>query len=293
MQFAQLCRIGYGEGMNRIGLLLLLLLARPALAQDMPTPLMREAEVVFLGEVHDNPHHHRKQAALVAALRPAALVFEMLTPAQAESYTHGLEDAALAERLGWEESGWPDFALYAPVFAAIPNTAQVLGAAVPRDTLFSVVKAGEAGPFAQEYPGLGLSGPLPEEQQRERESLQLKAHCNALPEEMLPGMVAAQRVRDAALAHAVKTALTNNPNGVVVVITGNGHARKDWGAPALLATAKPELRLFSLGQSESSTDENGENGNNTSKVAISGTFDAIIASPAQQRPDACAQFRKK
>ena len=40
-------------------------------------------DVVVLGEVHDNPAHHAHQAQAVASIRPAAIVFEMLTPEQA------------------------------------------------------------------------------------------------------------------------------------------------------------------------------------------------------------------
>jgi hypothetical protein len=36
----------------------------------------------------------------------------------------------------------------------------------------------------------------------------------------------------------------------VVIITGNGHARTDWGVPALLAVAAPDVTVFALGQFE-------------------------------------------
>ena len=39
-----------------------------------------------IGEVHDNPHHHRNQARAVAALKPGAIVFEMLTPENDSMY---------------------------------------------------------------------------------------------------------------------------------------------------------------------------------------------------------------
>jgi uncharacterized iron-regulated protein len=40
--------------------------------------LAEGADVVVLGEVHDNPQHHANQAAVVRALQPSALVFEMI-----------------------------------------------------------------------------------------------------------------------------------------------------------------------------------------------------------------------
>ena len=53
-------------------------------------------EIVVLGEIHDNPDHHLNQARAVAALDPAALVFEMLTPDQAARATPEVRGDAAA-----------------------------------------------------------------------------------------------------------------------------------------------------------------------------------------------------
>ena len=68
-------------------------------------PAARDADVVIMGEVHDNPQHHANQAAWVKDLRPAALVFEMLTPEQALTAMRNRDqDAdALGAALGWAE----------------------------------------------------------------------------------------------------------------------------------------------------------------------------------------------
>ena len=52
----------------------------------------RAADIVVLGEIHDNPAHHENQAAIVAALQPAALVFEMI-PQAGEDEVNALRDA--------------------------------------------------------------------------------------------------------------------------------------------------------------------------------------------------------
>jgi len=72
------------------------------------------ADVVILGEIHDNPDHHLNQAAAVAALAPTALVFEMFGPEAALRVEPGmaLSPAALEQALEWDGSGWPDFAYY-------------------------------------------------------------------------------------------------------------------------------------------------------------------------------------
>ena len=160
-------------------------------------------DVVFLGELHDNPGHHARQARLVSELQPSALVFEMLTQAQADLVTPELvaNEADLETTLGWNDSGWPDFSMYYPIFAAAPN-ASVFGAAVPRDTAMEVMQTGIVAAFRGDADAYGLASPLPDEQQEAREALQFAAHCDAMPQEMLPLMVDIQRLRDAELAYA-------------------------------------------------------------------------------------------
>lgn len=253
--------------------------AAPAVAERIEDAALADlppADIVILGEVHDNPWHHENQAAAVAARQPAALVFEMLTPEQADRVSPDLmSDAeALRATLDWDESGWPDFAMYAPIFAAAPD-AHVYGAAVPRDALRGVVMGdGELPADAARW---GLDAALPEEQQAAREAMQAEAHCDALPETMLPGMVLAQRVRDAALARAALRAL-DDTGGPVLVITGNGHARTDWGMPAKLARAAPDVAVLSVGQLEAAPDD-------------SPPYDLWVVTPEAERPDPCDAFR--
>lgn len=109
--------------------------------------------------------------------------------------------------------------------------------------------------------------------------LQRVSHCNALPEEMLPLMVDVQRVRDTMLAAGAAIALEET-GGPVVVITGNGHARKDWGAPGLLAAVEEDAIIWALGQGE---DGRGD---------PDGGFDLVESSPPVDREDPCAVFRK-
>lgn len=104
------------------------------------------------------------------------------------------------------------------------------------------------------------------------------SHCGALPQAALPGMVEAQRLRDAALAAAALKA-REETGGPVLVIAGTGHVRTDWAAPALLAMAAPDLRLHALGQGE------GDPGPDA-------PFDAVRTAPPVDRPDPCAAFRR-
>jgi len=242
--------------------------ALPVVAQD----------VAVLGEVHDNPAHHAEQAAQVARLQPAAIVFEMLTEEQAARVTPELRgDAeALGEVLDWAESGWPDFTMYHPIFTSAPEAA-IYGALVPRDAARAVFDTGPVEAFGPEAVRYGLDRDLDPAEQTTREAMQMTAHCDALPEDMLSGMVAVQRLRDAVLARAVVRAM-DETGGPVAVITGNGHARRDWGMPAVLGEVVPDLDIWVLGQTEDGR-------------PLEGGFDMVKSAPAAERPDPCAAFQ--
>lgn len=263
--------------MGRMVALLWMILAGAVAAADIPEG-MADAQVVVLGEVHDNPHAHARQAELVAALKPGALVFEMLTDAQAAAVTPDVrgDAVALEAALGWEAAGWPDFEMYYPIFAAAPQ-AGVYGGAVPRGEARAAMEAGVAEWFGAGAARYGLGEALDPDQQEMREEMQHLAHCEALPAEMLPVMVELQRLRDAVLARAVMAALEET-GGPVAVITGNGHARRDWGVPAFVARAAPDVSVFSLAIAEPG--------------GADGVFDAIEEVPAAEREDPCAAFDK-
>lgn len=240
--------------------------------------LARDADVVVLGEVHDNPEHHRNQAAIVAELQPAALVFEMI-PQEREAAVNelraqGADRAALAEALDWEESGWPEFSYYAEVMEAAPQ-AQIFGAGQPSAEVRRAMLEGAAGVFGPDAAIYGLERQLEPEEQAAREAEQAAAHCDLLPPEMLGGMIEAQRFRDAGLADATLWARMMTGGGQVVVLAGSGHADKERGMPAMIALAEPGARVVSLGQFEG-----GE--------ADAEAYDAILHAPAPPRGDPCA-----
>lgn len=253
-------------------LIALTLFATPALAQtaeDMSR--LKAADVVILGEVHDNPAHHEVQAQIVRDVAPAALVIEMLGQEDVEALA--ADPAAFAER--WAGTGWPDFHMYLPIFKA--HDGLIIGAAVAREVARATYADGVAAHFQGDAVAFGLTDALPEDQQAQRVELQFQAHCEAMPREMMGGMIEVQRLRDATLAAGVVQAMVDT-GGPVAVITGNGHARKDWGVPSYLARVAPELTVISVGQGEDD-------------VPPEGGFDIVLDAPAPDRPDPCAQFK--
>jgi len=263
-------------------LVLLLAWAAPSWAGsvvDRALERMAGADVVILGEIHDNPDHHLRQGEIIARLAPAAVVYEMLTPEQAARVTPALarNTDRLADVLDWETSGWPDFDLYAPVFAAAPHAA-VFGALIEREKARQAMRSGLRAAFGPQADDYGLTRPLDQDDQKTREELQSRAHCDALPDEMLAPMVDIQRLRDAELARAVVTAL-DATGGPVVLITGNGHARQDWGVPVYLDLVRPDLTVFALGQDEGGGED-------------AARFDLVLSAPPAERDDPCDAFKQ-
>jgi uncharacterized iron-regulated protein len=233
---------------------------------------------VILGEVHDNPGHHARQAEVLEVLAPSALVFEMISAEEAALVTPELagDAPALAEALDWSNSGWPDFSMYAPLFAYSAEV-PIYGAGISREAAQAAFAEGAAAVFPGDAARFGLTEALPEDDQAAREAEQMAAHCDALPPEILPGFVAAQRLRDASLAEAALAALEAH-GPPVAIITGNGHARRDWGVPELLALAAPGVTVFTLGQFEDPPEGDVP-------------FDLWALSDPVDRPDPCLAFR--
>lgn len=253
-----------------------------AITYDQMIERLRAADIAILGERHDNPAHHAMQAQIVGDLAPKGLAFEMV-PFDKEDYANAarLNGDDLAEALEWEASGWPDFAMYAPIFDAAPE-AWIAGGGVAVETLKAAIREGAAKAWPEGAARYGLSDRLPQDVIDAMLEEQAVAHCGALPTAMLPGMVEAQQLRDAAFADAALR-LSEAGHGPAVLITGNGHARTDRGSPLYLSRAAPDLAVVSLGQEEWSP---GDPPRET-------PFDIVIFTEPFDRGDPCEDFVRR
>ena len=240
------------------------------------------ADIVVLGEVHDNKLHHARQARLVAALAPAGLAFEMVPEASEEGVqvflTEGGSPDEIGPAIGWERMGWPDWDAYAPIFEAAPG-AYIAGGGVARRQVRRALQIGAAAAYGAGAGKIGLTQPLAPALRAAVEDEMIAAHCDMLPREMATSMVEAQRLRDARFAEAVLRARVRG-GGKAVLITGNGHARSDRGVPAYLGTVAPDLTVRSVGMVEAADG------------SIQGPlpFDYVWISPPAKRDDPCEGF---
>ncbi|AFE04465.1 hypothetical protein COCOR_02085 [Corallococcus coralloides DSM 2259] len=258
------------------------------------------ARFVLLGERHDHPDHHRLQAELVRARtasgqRPA-LAFEMLDVTQQPALDAALkahpEDAeALAKAVDWANSGWPAFSLYEPVFTAgLQARLPIVAANLPRAQVRELVMKGPEALPSDLRSRLGLEAPVPEaEAKAVREELD-RSHCGQLPQEMLEPMALAQRARDAMMADRL---LETVPADGAVLITGNGHVRKDRGVPAHLERRVKDVTVLSVALLEVSP----EALNPQDYAAVVGAtalpYDYVWFTPAMPEDDPCKALRER
>lgn len=246
------------------------------------------ARWLLLGEKHDNADHHRLQAALLKAwLRDGegrAVGFEMLDEnQQARVDQSERSPSALATAVAWDDSGWPAFEYYAPIFEALlPSAARVVAAHPPRAT----VRAGLDPVPAERRAELGLDQPLPPALREALEKEIEEGHCGHSSESMVAYMVGAQRLKDAWMAEAMRKAA--GPGGVALV-AGWGHVRRDRGVPYYLRDTEGRLVSVAMLEVEKGRQQPGQ----VPMLSRSGVFDYVVFTPRVDDVDACTKFRRQ
>jgi uncharacterized iron-regulated protein len=244
--------------------------------------------VVLLGEVHDNVVQHQARADALRRLleggaRPA-IAFEQfdrerqgdIDRARREPTPEGrsLADHVIAQARAPKDS-W-DWARYRPfVELALQYDLPIVAANLSRGAAARVAREGPKAVFTEaERAELALD--RFDDILAKHEQVVQVGHCNMLPKSVLPGMARAQIARDAVLAKSLRPYLARG----VILLTGNGHARRDIGVPRHLA-AEDQPRAWSIGLLEEGNEER------------SRLFDVALVSPEQDRPDPCAALMPK
>lgn len=208
--------------------------------------LARQADFVLLGEIHDNPHHHRLRADFIARLAPDSVVVEHLEQGRQARWDEvsaaGQPIVDALSRAGFDSAGW-QWPTHAPLFeglarAGVPAT----GGNIGRELARRLVREGPSALPASLATPLS-DAPLSATAQGALDVDLLHSHCGQLPADRIPGMRLAQRARDAAMA----TTLLAASGRPAVLLAGNGHLRSDYGVPVLLKHLHPGARILSIG----------------------------------------------
>lgn len=277
-------------------------------ASPWPPEAIARAELLLLGEIHDNPAHHRLRSQLILALAAGkrgtqtnrtGLVFEHIRTDQHlalvafraadKQRPRGARD--LMEALSWATSGWPAAAIFEPLFAAALDLEwPVLPGNLPRSEIRNVARSGMSSVPADDITRLGLDQPLPAPQEGALLDELEASHCGLMPRSAFTGMADAQRYRDAFMARALVDAAETH--GRAILLAGNGHVRSDRGVPWHLARIAPEKRRVVVRYVEVTPEridpidyvERGPDGVPTS--------DYVVLTTRTTRADPCAEMRR-
>jgi uncharacterized iron-regulated protein len=262
------------------------MVSQEALLRDIAT-----TQIILLGEVHDNPEHHRLQAEVLRAVlakgRRPALAMEQFDrefqPAiDAAVATPGASADSVANAGGFDKRGWK-WALYEPLLvAAIHARLPVVAMNLPRDRTRQVARQGLTILGESAVRDLAIDATWNSGRQAIMNREIADGHCGILPPAALPGMVNVQRARDAIMADALISRLDTG----AIVIAGAGHVRKDIGVPVYLASRVPGQRLVSIGFMEVEPGQVAVS-DYVRPPALAMPFDYVWFTSAAQRDDPC------
>ncbi len=253
------------------------------------------ADVLLLGETHDNPLHHVNQEKLLKArigsgARPA-LVMEQLDAESQTALDQALSGDNRDEVLN-SVTGLIKFANKEPyrslLAIAIDNKLPVIAANISSKHLQPVIWYGYSAYDAGELKRLAVEQVWSESRQNYLVTHMGGAHCGELRDELRVGLTRSQRLRDALLADSAVSSITRS----VVVIVGRDHARRDIGLPLYFAARAPAARILSIGFVEVSEGKADPGDYEVKSATGEAPYDVIWFTPRAERPNPCANFGK-
>ncbi len=228
---------------------------------------MLHAQVIYLGEQHDNPYHHRLQRAILEKLlahgkRPA-IGFEFFSRDQTGwlmNFTLGKPSPfalpqsddpgeTLRKKLGWEKR--PEWAFYFPLLQlARTHHLPVFGADLPDGLRVRLARNDLAELSAIEKAEWTPTHFVHEDYQQLMLKKLALAHCGMAPESLLQRLYVTWVARNDAMAQAIALMRTAAPDEPVVMVLGAGHVAHDMGVHERVAFLQPGIHQVNLGFQE-------------------------------------------
>ena len=258
----------------------------PPLPAELTALRAGPGQALLLGETHDNATQHALRRDLLATLlargdRPALLLEQLdrerqpavdaasrpgndRSPAALDAQVDAVVQAGGAAP-GWH---WPFYTPY--IRLALAHGLPIVAANVSRADARTVMQQGLAA--------TGFDPAVPDAIARRQAAIIEASHCGQLTAAQSARLALAQVARDQFMARLV----VQHAGRGVVLLAGNGHVRADIGVPRWLP-ADLRARTRVVGALES--------GGATEGSEAAGTYDTVLRTPAQPRPDPCAGLR--
>ncbi len=253
------------------------LLKGKPLSMETLVSMMRAQDIVLLGERHDHPAHHLARAQLIQSLACAkcSIIAEHLPAGHQVLFSDSLLGAL--ESAGFDAKGW-NWPLHEPLFRAIQlQNITLLGGNISHTLTSDIFRRGkDAIPIdlLKEY----NSSPLSDISRKKLDQDLKDGHCGQLSDQFLPPMRLIQRIKDASFAQLLAD---HTPS---LFIAGNGHVRKDYGVPQILAAIAPHLKILSIGFIEQ------DDWTPESQHILGDLYDVVWISKNNPRSDPCKDF---
>jgi uncharacterized iron-regulated protein len=209
------------------------------LPDETPVPLERlgtelsGARIVFVGESHDNRHHHAAQLEVVRSLirsgAKVAVGLEMVRAEDQEALDRWVageipeDEFVLIFGRNWGERSWPS---YRGIFLyAREHGVPMIGLNVERRVVRQVSKSGFASLDKNDVPGVKSVGCDPDPKYEALIRRAMEGHHNARHRDFVR-FCEAQLLWDAAMAWRLVDFVEANPDRTVVVLAGSAHSWK-------------------------------------------------------------------
>jgi uncharacterized iron-regulated protein len=258
---------------------------------------MQDADVIYLGERHDNPRHHAIQAEIInqllAAGRRPVLGFEFFSREQsgfllqyvARKEADKQDQKRLRDQLGWgprQDDSWTFY--FGLLEIARQNGLSAFGLDLPEAMRTRLQRKGLDGLTQFERSMLHSTG-FANEAYRAKMLEQLKAaHCGYGNEDYLGRLYDTWIARNDTMATALAELVDEHRGRPVVVILGGGHVVENLGVYERFAHLRPTARQLNLGLVEhgNAYDQGGPL-----------PYPVVWFTAPRERGDPCEAFRRR
>jgi uncharacterized iron-regulated protein len=227
---------------------------------------LAKADVIYLGEKHDQPEHHRLQLQVLQSLldrglKPA-IGLEMLSVEETSTamiYTQGTAHAPahkadftaedwLRGKLGWTGIGNANWQYYGPILVkAREHKLTVFGADLPQSLRSRISKLGKSGLSPVEA-GQIIDTGLDDNNYRQFMYDRFKhAHCGWGSDDYLSRLYDNWLARNDTMAKGILQTLEEADNRPVILVVGGGHTQFNMGVYERVQHQAPDLKQVNIG----------------------------------------------